>query len=59
MAKHSCPPGFWIAPIQITDKMLSRMVENGAWGGMSREQVENQLRGAWAEARYAAPEVGA
>jgi len=51
----------WTAPVNLTEKMLKRMVDNGDWGGMSKEQVTEQLRGAWAEARYAfdASEVAA
>ena len=43
----------WTAPVNLTDKMLNRMIDNGSWGGMAREEVEEQLRGAWPEARYA------
>jgi hypothetical protein len=44
----------WTAPIRLTDNMLDRMIDNGEWG-MERDLIADQLRGAWAEARYATP----
>lgn len=43
----------WIAPVRLTPRMLRRMIGNGYWGDMTREEVEQQIRTAWAEARYA------
>ncbi|WP_370193831.1 MULTISPECIES: hypothetical protein [Aurantimonas] len=43
----------WTAPVNLTPKMLSRMIGNADWGDLSRDEIAEALRIAWAEARYA------